>query len=166
MVEPIKIKNYDNSETGCCARWNVNKWDKKTFKWKNKLFVKDHVTSVFHIPLNFGKVVVRVFDKLNKADAFPKDHIWFNDENSLWGSDYYVAVTKEVPGADNVKLSGTFMTKTFEGPFKDMGKWTKDMEEYVKSKKKTVKKMYYCYTTCPKCAKTFGKNYVVLFAQV
>ncbi|TSC93668.1 MAG: hypothetical protein CEN91_156 [Candidatus Berkelbacteria bacterium Licking1014_85] len=24
----------------------------------------------------------------------------------------------------------------------------------------------FSYTTCPKCAKVYGKNYVVLFAQV
>ncbi len=162
----LELKNYDNSETGCCARFDTKKWDNKTITWTDKLFVKDHVTSIFHIPINFGKVVMRVFEKIGKADAFPADYIWFNDENSLWGSDYYVAATKEVPDAENVKISGTFMTKVFEGPYKDMGKWTKEMQEYVKSKGKEVKKMYYCYTTCPKCAKTFGKNYIILFAQV
>jgi len=164
MTQPIRLKNYDNSETGCCARFPVKKWDNKTLKWKDKLFVKDRVRSICHIPLNFGKVVERVFDKA--GEAFPKDYIWFNDENSFWGSDYYVHVSRRVPGIENVKISGTFMTKVFEGPFRDMGKWTKEMERYVKSKGKKVKKFYYCYTTCPKCAKTFGKNYVVLIAQV
>ncbi len=26
--------------------------------------------------------------------------------------------------------------------------------------------LYFFYTTCPKCAKAYGKHYVVLFAQV
>jgi len=42
----------------------------------------------------------------------------------------------------------------------------KEMEEYVKDKGKQIKKMYFSYTTCPKYAKVYGKNYVVLFAQI
>jgi len=26
--------------------------------------------------------------------------------------------------------------------------------------------MYFFYTTCPKCAKKYGKNYVVILAEV
>jgi len=40
------------------------------------------------------------------------------------------------------------------------------MQNYVKSKNKDLKKLYFYYTTCPKCAKIYGKNYVVLLAQV
>jgi hypothetical protein len=40
------------------------------------------------------------------------------------------------------------------------------MDDYVKSKGKTVEQLFYFYTTCPKCAKVYGKNYVVLFAKV
>jgi hypothetical protein len=40
------------------------------------------------------------------------------------------------------------------------------MKEYVENKEKSLKKLYFSYTTCPKCAKAYGKNYVVLFAQI
>jgi len=40
------------------------------------------------------------------------------------------------------------------------------MEKYVADKGKTLKKLYFSYTICPRCAKAYGKNYVVLFAQV
>ena len=40
------------------------------------------------------------------------------------------------------------------------------MAGYVKAKRRELKKMYFFYTTCPKCAKVYGKNYVVLFAKV
>ncbi|MCX6002853.1 MAG: hypothetical protein NTX46_00125 [Chloroflexi bacterium] len=63
-------------------------------------------------------------------------------------------------------LSGTYLTKVFEGPYKDIGKWAKTMDDYVKSKGKIIKKLYFSYTTCPKCAKAYGKNYMVLFAQI
>jgi hypothetical protein len=40
------------------------------------------------------------------------------------------------------------------------------MKEYVASKKKAMAKLYFFYTTCPKCAQAYGKNYVVLLAKV
>lgn len=58
------------------------------------------------------------------------------------------------------------MTKVFEGPYKDMGKWIRDMNSFVASKGKTAKKMFFYYTTCPKCAKVYGKNYVVILSEV
>jgi len=63
-------------------------------------------------------------------------------------------------------ISGTFLTKVFEGPYQNVGKWVEEMKGYVKGKGKNLKKMYFSYTTCPNCAKAYGKNYVVLFAQV
>jgi hypothetical protein len=62
-------------------------------------------------------------------------------------------------------ISGTFLSKVFEGPFRDMRKWTEEMKNFVQSKDKAIEKLYFFYTTCPKCAKKYGKNYVVILAQ-
>jgi hypothetical protein len=152
-------------DTGCCPPFDPKPWDGKTKKFKDKLFLKDHVACFLHIPLNFGKVMVRDMALIEKAGAKNPEHIMLTDE-SLWGMDIYIAVDKEVPGAKMVRLSGDFLTKVFEGPYKDAGKWAKEMAVYVKSKGKELKKLYFSYTTCPACAKAYGKNYVVLFAQV
>lgn len=40
------------------------------------------------------------------------------------------------------------------------------MRGYANREHKEIQKLYFFYTTCPKCAKKHGKNYVVLFAQV
>lgn len=40
------------------------------------------------------------------------------------------------------------------------------MQGHVAAKGRTLEKLYFGYTTCPKCAKAYGKNYVVLFAKV
>ncbi|MCX6013554.1 MAG: hypothetical protein NTV30_09165 [Chloroflexi bacterium] len=40
------------------------------------------------------------------------------------------------------------------------------MKKYVESKGKTMGEMYSFYTTCPACAKVYGKNYTVLLAKV
>lgn len=78
----------------------------------------------------------------------------------------YIAVSKEVPAKKMATLSGKFLTKVFEGPYKDVRKWMEEMKSFVESKEETVRKMYMFYTTCPKCAKKYGKNYVVILAQV
>lgn len=159
-------KIYEKSETGCCPRFNPEPWNEKEIAWDNKLFIKDHVISVFHIPLNFGSVMVKNMEKIAKAGALADEPLMLSDEKSLWGSDVYIAVKKEVPESEMARISGTFLSKVFEGPYKDAGKWAKEMIDYVKSKGKEVKKLYFWYTTCPKCAKVYGKNYTVMVAEI
>lgn len=159
------MENQTIKSTGCCEPFNPEPWQDKEITWNNKLFVKDSVKSFFHIPFNFGKKVVKNMELIKAAGAEAKYQLMLNDE-SLWGSDIYIDVAKDVPTAQMATLSGTFLTKVFEGPYQNAGKWAKEMESYVKSKGKELKKIYFSYTTCPKCAKAYGKNYVVLFAQI
>lgn len=156
----------NQNDTGCCPKFNPEPWDNKEITWKDKLFIKDSVKSFLHIPFNFGSVVKRNMSKIESAAADNPENMMLSDEKSLWGSDLYIAVNKEISGAKNEKISGTFLTKVFEGPFQNCGKWIKEMNEYVKSKGKETKKIYMWYTTCPKCAKIYGKNYVVIFAMI
>lgn len=155
----------DVQRTGCCEPFNPEPWQEKEIKWENKLFVKDHVTSFLHIPLNMGKKIMKNMELIEKAGA-KGEQLMLADEKSLWGSDIYIDATREVPGARMATISGIFLTKVFEGPYQNAGKWAKEMVDYVKSKNKTLKKIYFSYTTCPNCAKAYGKNYVVLFAEI
>ncbi len=152
--------------TGCCDPFDPAPWDEKEITWQNKLFVKDHVTSFLHMPLNFGQKVVKNMKLIEDAKANSPYQLMLSDEKSLWGADIYIDVAKDVPGAEMATISGTFLTKVFEGPYKDIGKWIKEMQSFVKGRGKEIKKLYFSYTTCPKCAKAYGKNYVVLFAQI
>ena len=153
-------------KTGCCEPFNPEPWQDKEITWNEKLFVTDHISSFLHIPLNMGKKTTENMALIEKSGANSEVQLMLTDEKSLWSSDIYIDVAKEVPGTEMAKLSGTFLTKVFEGPFQNVGKWTEEMKEYVRSKGKQLTKIYYSYTTCPKCAKAYGKNYVVLFAQV
>lgn len=160
------IKKLYNSETGCCKRFNPKPWDEKVVNFKNTLFLKDRVRSIFHIPLNFGQVMAGDMEKIAEAKALAKTPIMLSDENSLWGSDIYIAVSKKVNGFENVKMPGIFLSKVFEGPYKNMGKWIKEMQDYTAKKGNKIKKLYFFYTTCPNCAKAYGQNYVVLLARI
>jgi hypothetical protein len=157
---------YDNRETGCCADLDPTAWEGRTVTWTGQRFVKDRIFSILHVPLNFGAVVSRAHAAIEKAGAYPEEPLWLCDDASLWGTELYVSVDREVPGAETVTLSGTFVTKTFEGPFRDAGKWVKAMGAHVAAQGREMKKLYFFYAMCPKCAKHFGHNRVVLFAQV
>jgi hypothetical protein len=152
--------------TGCCEPFNPEPWQEKEVTWTNKLFVKGHVTSFFHMPLNMGAVVTKNMALIKKAGAEAPHQLMLTDEKSLWGADVYIDVVTDVPNAKMATLSGTFLTKVFEGPYSDVGKWIPQMKAFVASRNKLMKKLYFSYTTCPKCAKAYGKNDVVLFAQI
>jgi len=160
------MPNETIKSTGCCEPFDPFPWQDKEITWQDKLFVKDHITSFLHIPLNMGGKIIKNMGLIAAVQAKAPYQLMLSDEKSLWGSDIYIDVTKNVPGAQMATISGTFLTKVFEGPYKDAGKWTKEMVNHVAGKGKTLKKLYFSYTTCPKCAKAYGKNYVVLFAQI
>jgi len=160
------MENQNIKYTGCCDIFNPDPWQEKEINWQNKLFVKGHIISFLHMPLNMGQVITKNLALIEKAKAKAPYQLMLTDEKSLWGADIYIDVAGDVAGAQMATISGTFLTKVFEGPYQNVGKWAQEMESYVKSKGKQIKKMYFSYTTCPKCAKVYGKNYVVLFAQI
>jgi len=154
------------SETGCCPKFDPKPWNHKKIAWKNKLFVKDTVYSLFHLPLNFGSVMKKNTKEIHKAGAEEEFPVVVSDELSPFYSHVYISVKKPVKSLHDVKLSGIFLTKVFKGPYKNMKTWIKEMNAYVKSKNKVPKQIFFYYTTCPKCAKHYGKNYVVLLAEI
>jgi hypothetical protein len=153
------------NDVECCPPFQPEPWDDKLITWENKRFVKDRVRSFLHIPLNFGGVMRRNMAIIEAAGAKPEDMVVLADENSLWGADVYIAVTKDVPGANMATISGTFLSKVFEGPYQNVRTWINEMQAFVTAKEKNLDKLYFYDTTCPKCAKKHGKNYVVILAK-
>ena len=154
------MNNKAIKPTGCCEPFNPEPWDEKEVAWKDRIFVKDHVTSFLHVPLNMGKKIVRNLALIAKANAQAPHQLMLTDEKSLWGADIYIDVAKDVPGARMAKLSGSFLTKVFEGPYHNAGKWAKEMQAYAAAKGKPVKKLYFSYTTMSSCKNTnFDANW-------
>jgi hypothetical protein len=153
-----------NSE--CCPQFDPAPWSDATLTWENRRFVKDRVRSLFHIPINFGSVMKRNMTAIEALHAKPATPIVLSDENSLWGADVYIETTSDIPHAVMTTISGTFLSRVYEGPYQNVHKWIEDTKNDVSAKGKTLKKIYIYYTTCPKCAKKYGKNYVVVLAQI
>ncbi len=160
------MANNNSQNQTCCPKFEPAPWDGKTFQWDDKKFIKDKVFTIFYMPITFGKVMKRLNAKVRKAGATIPDWLCLSDHTSRWNMDIYLAVDKEIEGAENVRLSGKFLSTVYEGPSQHTGKWCKDFEKFAESKNLKIKNWYMWYTTCPKCAKKYGKNYVAVIGQV
>lgn len=155
----------------CCPKFEVEKWDKKTFNWENKLFLKESIVTLFHIPFPpmIGKKVMKMHSLAEKAEATIPDKtdalILFRDP-SAFKSEIYYSVVKHVDGANNTMISGLFVAGVFDGPYNSIPKFIKQMDSYLEEKSQIAKDYYVHYTYCPKCAKEYGHNYMILFALV
>jgi len=154
------------SQTECCPKFDPEPWDGVVIEWENKRFIKEKVCTFFYMPLNFGGVMKKISKKLEQSGISMTNSMCLSDHTSKWNMDIFIDVEKVVSGADNVTISGKFLSKVYEGNFKETGNWCKDFEAYARKQSYEVKKWYMWYTTCPKCAKKYGKNYVVILGQV
>jgi hypothetical protein len=154
------------NENECCPKFDPAPWDGVLFEWNKKKFIKEKVTTFMYMPMNFGGVMKKFNEKVRAARASISDWMCLSDHTSKWNMNVYVAVDKEIFNAENITLSGKFLSKVYEGPFQDTGKWCKDFEQFAQGKNMSISKLYMWYTTCPKCVKKYGKNYVVIVSEV
>jgi len=129
------------------------------------LFVTDHVHCLLHIPLDMRQRVMKNQRWIDAAGARPEHSLMLSADTSAWGADLFIEVTRPVPQARMTTLSGVFSTKVYEGPYQQAGQWVADMRRQMEDRKQAIERIYLGYTTCPRCAKAYGKNYVILFAQ-
>jgi len=142
-------------------------WDGQELHFSDKLFVKATTRSILHIPLNMSSVFPRTFAAIEAAQAGNADNfIVMSHDPSAWKGEHFFSVDRDVPGQEMVRLTGNYLTRVFEGPYKDVRKWENEMAAIVASRGRALKRTYYFYTTCPKCAKQYGSNYVVAVAEV
>ena len=167
-MEVNHLPKYDQTknETGCCPRFDPTTWEGQELHFKDKTFVRATTLSLFHIPLNMGGMFAATMKAIKDAGAEDEEFAVLSHDVSPWRGEHFFAVKREVPGVENVKLSGDFVAHVFEGPYSDTAKWCKELDAFAALKGKRVEKQYYFYTTGPKCAKHYGKNYVVGLAQV
>jgi hydrolase family protein len=167
MTEQADVRAPAVAQTGCCPPFDPAPWQDQEITWSGKQFLRDHVACLFHVPLNMGQTVAKDMARIHAAHADTDGQpLMLSDDRSPWGTDIFIEVKRAVPEATMEEFSGTFFTRVFEGPFRQAGEWARQMQDYVAAKGRTLEKLYFGYTTCPKCAKAYGKNYVVLFARV
>jgi len=76
--------------------------------------------------------------KIQSAGAMPQKYFALADCSSPWKTKLFIEVTKEVPETKMAKFSGKFLSKVFEGSFKETGQFAQEMKSYVASKNKEL----------------------------
>jgi len=166
MTNAIPAYDPTDNPTNCCPRFKPEPWEGQELHLENKPFVKASTVSLFHVPLNMGSVFARTWNAIKDAHAENGGFLVLSHEDSAWHAEHLFAVSKAVAGAEMSNLSGDFLTKVFEGPYANARGWSEDMRRYVERRGRVLDTLYFFYTTCPKCAKYYGKNYVVGVAKV
>ncbi|MFA5083791.1 MAG: hydrolase [Candidatus Paceibacterota bacterium] len=161
----------NNGNKECCPKFNPERWDQKTHNWDNKPFIKETIPTLFHIPFPpmIGKKVAKmckIMEEAERAEANKEDVLMLFRDPSAFKSEIYLSVTGPVPNADNATISGAFVSRVFSGPYNAVPKFVKQMDEYLATQGKKAKDYYIHYAYCPGCAKKYGNNFMILFAQI
>ncbi|UWQ48069.1 hydrolase [Leisingera aquaemixtae] len=161
-----KMDMSDNT-TGCCPRFKPQGWDGRHLHFEKKPSVRAKTRSLLHIPLNMGTVFARVQKHIDDAGAQdPEGYLVLSRDLSQAEAEHFFAVTGRVPGEEMKEITGDFLTRVFEGPYRRARDWMHDMEVAAEADGKTAGRIFMFYTTCPKCARAYGKNYVIGVAEV
>jgi len=154
----------------CCLQFDPQPWDKVTHEWKDRPFITETLPQFLHMPLPwmYKRTLARMWEKAKGLGIAPdmKDFLLLAYDPSPWKSELYLAVTREAPSADVATMTGTYVSRVFDGPYSGVPKYITEMEKYLKTLAKKSKKYYFYFTTCPKCAKKFGHNYIVAVSEV
>ena len=156
------------NDTGCCAVPDVEVWRNQVVEFESKHFIRSYVRSLMFVPVNMSKVMTELNTAASEAGVQmpPQEAMILSRDLSPWKSEQLYAVTKPVVGLDNVELSGTFATEVFEGSYNNAKKWFDRMQEIAVERGLKPLETYFFYTTCPKCAKHYGKNFVIGFVRL
>lgn len=158
-------------EKECCPVFRPAKWSEKSFKWKDKAFIKTWIPLFFHIPIRsmVAKKIIKLLGKAEYANALAErkeDILLLFTHPNPFKSEIYLSVKQPVRAAKNAPLSGNFISKVFDGPHKAIPKFMRQMEDYLRLQEEKAKRFFVHYAYCPKCVEKYGHNYIVIFAEL
>lgn len=153
-----------------CPRFDPAPWDRKFFTWTDKRFIVETIPQLFHSPLpgGFRRAVERLWARATEQGAAPDaaDALFLAHDLSPWKSEIYLTVTKEVPAAHNVSLTGTFYSQVFDGPYNGVKGYLAALETSVAEAGRHATRYYFHFTSCPDCARKRGHNYILALAEL
>ncbi len=160
-----------NENKECCPKFNPEKWDQKNYSWDNKPFIKETMPTFFHIPFPplMNKKIIKLCEAAENSkmgEINNEDTLLLFRDPSEFKSEIYLSVVGPISSANNVNISGNFMAKVFSGPYNAVPKFLKEMNAYLATQNKVAQDYYIHYAYCPKCAKKYGNNYMIIFARV
>jgi hypothetical protein len=158
------------SDAVCCPVFDPVPWDETTHAWKDRVFLRATVPQFFHMPIPglYGRAIAKLRNDAKEGGIVPdeKDFMLLSFDPSPWKSELYLAVTGERSLLPTVKLSGEYISKVFDGPYSGIPKYLEEFEDFAHGQRKKLGNYFFWYTTCPKCAKKYGHNYIVILGEV
>jgi hypothetical protein len=156
------------NETGCCAVPAIDGWNDRVVEFLREPFIAMDTKTILHIPLNMAHVMTELSQIAAAADATPPPErlLILSQDLSPWKTRHLYRVSHPVEGANNVELTGKFVTRVFEGPYQNAKDWAEELEATAIEYGGKSEEIYFFYTTCPSCAEHYGKNYVVGFSRL
>jgi hypothetical protein len=163
----LPFTDFGSLESGfCCPPFDPVAWDRLDLTFDAKRFVRVRTRSLFHIPLNMSPVFAAAWAKIKAAGAEDAQFAILSDDSSMWRGEHFFPVTKDVPGLETVFLSGRFVTRVFDGPYRDAYIWVGEMREDIALTGRRMGRLFFYYTSCPACAERRGHNYAVGIGEV
>jgi len=152
----------------CCRNIDLSKWNLKQVKWKRKPFYVVKYGTFFHIPLGIGKAMVQGMETAVKKYHTPQPDFWLSKDTGLFSAKMMFSVERASSSDPDIEeLTGTFVARGFQGPYKNMGNFIRVFIEQVQQKfKKKPTELLFWYVNCPKCAKKQGGPKIVIFGKI
>jgi hypothetical protein len=163
-----KLPSYTQEDivTGCCPVFHPEEYDQKVFDFKDIDFISAKSKTFLHMPLNLGKVMTETQKAIDVNEAALKQqYLILSKDTSAFKTSHLFAVSKEVINHPVVKLSGEYEARVFDGQYQEVPKFMKLLDTEIQNKHKVIEDQWIFYTTCPKCAKVYGHNYMVFFTK-
>jgi len=152
--------------TGCCPRFDPAPWQDQELHWEGKLFVRDRLRTAVHVPVDMRSHIAHELALINAAHALPDPFFMLYEDVSAWGADIRIAVTGPVPGAQMDSLSGTFLTRVYDGPYSQTASHIEAMKRSVAAAGRRFDRVFFFYPTCPTCSRAYGENPTVVLARL
>lgn len=156
-----------DNPTGCCPRFSPDGWDRQTLHFEGKPFVRAVTHGANYVPQDMAEVFGMTFGRIAAAGALDAGHaLVLSRDLSPRETEHLFAVTADVPGTEMIRLDGNFRTRVFEGPYASAPLWQSEFADELAAEGTPAETLYAFYTTCPKCAAVYGKNYLVSVARI
>lgn len=168
-MQTNEVPRFDASDnpTGCCPRFKSEGWNDVCLHLRGLPMLRATTRSIAHMPLNMGRVMTRVLERGTASGAFdPEQRLVLSRDLSPFAAEHLFLVRHAVEGEEMTTLSGDFLSHCFDGPYSRVARWGAELQDMARDKGHDPGRLYFFYTTCPKCAKAYGSNPVVGWVEL
>lgn len=163
----IPVTDLHDSPTGCCPRFHPERWDEQVLHFEQRLFARAMSRNVKHVPQDLALAYADAASAIEKARAWEEQQLLvLNRMVTARDAEHLFLVGRNVPGLQMVRLDGEYRTRLFEGDYQQVPHWQAEFEEDLAARGMPADRVYFHYTSCPKCAEAYGRNYVVAVAKM